>query len=101
MIGLDVFLIPDRDDSSATLRMVRLLEASGFHGLLVPDSPPTHWRDPYVTLALCARETQRLTLATGVTNPVTRHVSVTAGRDAPGNADGRTMTASASAGAPG
>ena len=79
MIGLDLFLIPDREDWSATLRMVRLLEASGFHGLLVPDSPPTHWRDPYVTLALCARETQRLTLGTGVTNPVTRHVSVTAG----------------------
>jgi 5,10-methylenetetrahydromethanopterin reductase len=79
MIGLDLFLIPDPENWSATLGTVRLLEEAGFHGLWVPDSPPTHWRDPYVTLALCARETERLTLGTGVTNPVTRHVSVTAG----------------------
>jgi 5,10-methylenetetrahydromethanopterin reductase len=36
-------------------------------------------RDVYVCLSLCARETTRIKLATGVTNPVTRDVSVSAG----------------------
>ncbi len=79
MIDLDLFLIPHQGDWRVTLETVRLLEASRFNCVWVPDSPPTHWRDPYVTMALCARETSRIKLGTGVTNPVTRHESVTAG----------------------
>ena len=79
MIGLDVFLIPNLEDWKMSVATVRLLEDSGFNGVWIPDSPPTHWRDPYVTLALLARETSRIKLGTGVTNPVTRHASVTAG----------------------
>ncbi len=79
MVDLDLVLIPNQQDWKITLNTVRLLEASGFNCVWVPDSPPTHWRDPYVTMALSARETSRIKLGTGVTNPVTRHASVTAG----------------------
>lgn len=34
--------------------------------------------DPYLELLLAARETQRLRLGPGVTNPITRHPAVTA-----------------------
>lgn len=79
MIGLDLFLIPNLEDWKASVALARLLEEAGFNGLWVPDSPPTHWRDPYVTMALFARETSRIKLGPGVTNPVTRHASVAAG----------------------
>ncbi len=79
MIGLDVFIIPSLEDWKASVATARLLEDSGFNALWIPDSPPTHWRDPYVTMALFARETSRIKLGTGVTNPVTRHASVAAG----------------------
>lgn len=79
MIGLDVFLIPNLEDWKASVATVRLLEKAAFNSVWIPDSPPTHWRDPYVTMALFARETSRIKLGTGVTNPVTRHASVAAG----------------------
>jgi len=79
MIGLDVFLIPNLEDWKASVATVRLLEEAAFNSVWIPDSPPTHWRDPYVTMALFARETSRIKLGTGVTNPVTRHASVAAG----------------------
>jgi 5,10-methylenetetrahydromethanopterin reductase len=79
MVGLELFLIPNREDWKATVDTVRLLDENSFNCVWIPDSPPTHWRDPYVTMALCARETSRIKLGTGVTNPVTRHASVTAG----------------------
>jgi 5,10-methylenetetrahydromethanopterin reductase len=52
-------------------------EAAGFDGLGVVDSQSLSG-DPYVALALAARETERLRLGTAVTNPVTRHPAVTA-----------------------
>jgi 5,10-methylenetetrahydromethanopterin reductase len=36
------------------------------------------WTEAYTTLAVCAHETDTVALAPGVTNPVTRHPSVTA-----------------------
>jgi 5,10-methylenetetrahydromethanopterin reductase len=52
-------------------------ERWGFDGLLLADSEILVG-DPYVELALAARETQRLLLGPAVTNPVTRHPAVTA-----------------------
>ena len=53
------------------------IEAAGYDGLALPDSQSIA-PDPYVALALAAKSTSRLGLATGVTNPFTRHPAVTA-----------------------
>ena len=47
-------------------------ERLGFGGIWVADSQSI-FRDPYLALTACAQQTDRMTLATGVTNPVTRH----------------------------
>lgn len=52
-------------------------EEAGFAGMLVADSTMLV-ADPYLELLLAARETRRLRLGPGVTNPVTRHPAVTA-----------------------
>jgi 5,10-methylenetetrahydromethanopterin reductase len=52
-------------------------EAAGFDSVWVPDSQLL-WRDTFVALALAAAATTRIVLATGVTNLVTRHVTVVA-----------------------
>ena len=52
-------------------------EERGFDGLMLADSENLVG-DPYVELALAARDTTRLRLAVAVTNPVTRHPAVTA-----------------------
>jgi 5,10-methylenetetrahydromethanopterin reductase len=52
-------------------------EAAGFDSVWVPDSQLL-WRDTFVALALAAASTSRITLAPGVTNLVTRHVTVVA-----------------------
>ena len=52
-------------------------EAAGWDGWAVVDSQNLSG-DSYVALALAATATERLKLATGVTNPVTRHPAVTA-----------------------
>ena len=49
-----------------TARMARAAEAEGWDGLAVTDSQNIYG-DPYVALALAARATERLRLATGVT----------------------------------
>ena len=74
---LDALVLPD-PDLKVTLDLVRFLETNGFHCAWIGDSPPLGWPDVYVTLALCSAETSRITLAPGVTNPITRHPSVTA-----------------------
>jgi 5,10-methylenetetrahydromethanopterin reductase len=48
------------------------VEAEGWDGLTVTDSQNLA-PDPFIALALAATATSRLGLATGVTNPVTRH----------------------------
>ena len=74
---VDVFVIPNAD-LRITAKIARLLDDHSVHAAWIADSPPTHWRDVYATLALCAANTQTITLGPGVTNPVTRHPSVTA-----------------------
>jgi 5,10-methylenetetrahydromethanopterin reductase len=58
-------------------RMATRAEDAGFDGMVVVDSQ-NFAGDCYVALAMAARETERLQLATGVTNPFTRHPAVTA-----------------------
>jgi 5,10-methylenetetrahydromethanopterin reductase len=53
-------------------------EANGWDGLAIVDSQNLSG-DVYVALAMAARETSRLRLAPGVTNPYTRHPAVAAG----------------------
>lgn len=55
----------------------RAAEKDGFDGLSFGDTQHVA-ADPFVGLALAARETERLGLLVGVTNPVTRHPAVTA-----------------------
>jgi len=73
----DMLVIPE-PDLRATVDMVRFLEAHSFNCAWIADSPPLDWPDVYMTLALCSAETSRIKLAPGVTNPITRHASVTA-----------------------
>jgi len=58
-------------------RFAERLERDGFDGVAVVDSQNLSG-DPYVALALAATATSRLGLATGVTNPYTRHPAATA-----------------------
>ena len=58
-------------------RTAKQLEDAGWSGFQVVDSQNLSG-DPYVALAMAAAATTRLGLATGVTNTVTRHASVTA-----------------------
>src|SRR3954454_23410391 len=60
------------------VRQAERAEASGWDGLLLVDSQNLAG-DCYIGLALAAHATSTLRLATGVTNPFTRHPAVTAG----------------------
>jgi 5,10-methylenetetrahydromethanopterin reductase len=71
-VWLHGFPVPRR-----TVDLAVRAEARGFDGLLLADSE-TLVGDPYVELALAARETRSLRLGPAVTNPVTRHPAVTA-----------------------
>jgi 5,10-methylenetetrahydromethanopterin reductase len=61
-----------------TARLAVEIEAMGFDALLCPDTQCLS-PEPYGQLSLAAARTSRLFLGTGVTNPVTRDSSVTAG----------------------
>jgi 5,10-methylenetetrahydromethanopterin reductase len=56
----------------------REIEEAGFDTLYTPDSQ-TLWRDAYLTIHAASLDTDRLKLATAVSNVVTRHPSVLAG----------------------
>ncbi|WP_226482686.1 LLM class flavin-dependent oxidoreductase [Natrinema amylolyticum] len=80
-------------DSVADARdYARSLEAWGWDTLWAIDSQQLY-TDLYVTLAACATATDELTLAPGITNPKSRHPSVTANAIASLDqlADGRTV----------
>jgi 5,10-methylenetetrahydromethanopterin reductase len=61
---------------SAAARAARV-EAAGWHGLAVVDSQNLA-DDAYLVLAAAVSSTEHLGVATGVTNPLTRHPAVTA-----------------------
>ncbi len=60
-----------------TAKLAKIIEDLGFDILLCPDTQNLS-PDPFGQLALAAQTTTRLKLGTGVTNPVTRDVAVTA-----------------------
>ena len=60
------------------LECVELAEAAGLGGIWVGDSPVL-WRELYVLLGAAAERSRRIRLGPAVTNPVSRHVAVTAG----------------------
>ncbi len=62
---------------SQAVQRGRLAESLGFDGLWLNDAQ-CRWRDVYVTLAAIGSCTSRIFLGTSVTNPVTRHLTVTA-----------------------
>jgi 5,10-methylenetetrahydromethanopterin reductase len=64
-------------DAPTLLEEIQLAERLGFESVWLGDSQLI-WRDLYVMLGAAAATTSRVALATGVTNPVTRHPAVTA-----------------------
>src|SRR5215211_1924899 len=58
-------------------RSAERAEREGWDGIVVVDSQNLSG-DPFVGLALAARETSRLRLGTGVSNPATRHPAAAA-----------------------
>src|SRR6187402_2764349 len=64
-------------DGPATVAVALTAEAAGFSHLWLFDSA-LQWREPYPLLTLAATATSRLRLGTCVTNPRTRHPTVTA-----------------------
>jgi 5,10-methylenetetrahydromethanopterin reductase len=61
----------------STVRQATQAEAEGWDGIGLVDSQNLAG-DPFVSLAVAAQATERLRLATAVTNPVTRHPAVMA-----------------------
>ncbi|MGO9904531.1 MAG: LLM class flavin-dependent oxidoreductase [Solirubrobacteraceae bacterium] len=71
-VWLHGFAFPQR-----VAELARQAEAWGFTGLLIADSQNLT-ADVWVELALAGAATSRLRLGPGVTNPITRHLAVTA-----------------------
>jgi len=59
------------------LTLIKLAEEAGFSCAYIGDSQMI-WREPYVLLGAAAMVTKHITLATGVTNPITRDLGVIA-----------------------
>ena len=72
--GLGLF---PTESASRMVELARRGENLGYHGLWFGDSHLI-WREVYVTMGAAAQATRRVTLGTAVTNPLTRHVTVTA-----------------------
>lgn len=62
---------------SRMLELIKLAEDAGFSTAYIGDSQMI-WREPYVLLGAAAVVTRHITLATGVTNPITRDLGVIA-----------------------
>ena len=69
-------LLPGRPVTEMA-EIVTYAEDLGFEGVWIADSQSI-FRDAYAVLAIAAARTSRIALATGVTNPVTRHPAVIA-----------------------
>jgi len=76
-IAFHIGLLPDRP-ASEIADLISHAEGLGFAGAWVADSQSI-FRDCYAALTLAADRTTTIGLATGVTNPLTRHPAVTAG----------------------
>jgi 5,10-methylenetetrahydromethanopterin reductase len=76
MSALELWTLGVADARSAGAQAQRA-ERAGYDGFAVVDSQNLSG-DAYVALALAGRETERIKLGTGVTNPATRHAAATA-----------------------
>jgi len=76
-VSFHIGILPDRPVAEVA-ELACFAEERGIEGVWVADSQSI-FRDAYAALALCAARTERMTIATGVTNPVTRHPAVLAG----------------------
>jgi 5,10-methylenetetrahydromethanopterin reductase len=76
VIQLELWTLGVADARSAGAQAQRA-ERAGYDGFAVVDSQNLSG-DAYVALALAGRETERVKLMTGVTNPATRHAAATA-----------------------
>lgn len=70
-------VLPNRPASEIG-ELAAYADSLGLGGIWIADSQPI-FRDAWAALTLCATRTKSLKLATGVTNPVTRHPAVIAG----------------------
>ena len=70
------FLAETNPDAPA---LAKLAESYGFGSFFLLDSHVA-WREVYPYLTLCVRDTSRIRIGTLVTNPLTRHPTVTAKR---------------------
>jgi 5,10-methylenetetrahydromethanopterin reductase len=70
-------LLPNRS-VAACADIAGAAEDLGFEGVWIADSQCL-FRDAYSVLSVCAVRTQKLLIAAGVTNPITRHPAVLAG----------------------
>lgn len=75
-IGVSLGVSP-RESIRHSVDVVRHAEEAGFDSAWIADVQLS-MKDAFVTLALCATATSRINLGTGVTNPVTRHVTTIA-----------------------
>jgi 5,10-methylenetetrahydromethanopterin reductase len=73
----DIGILP-QEPVADFVDLVAAAEDKGFGGVWVADSQSI-FRDAYAALAVCALRTRKMLLATGVTNPITRHPAVIAG----------------------
>lgn len=73
-LGLGLF---PTEPPARIVEVAREAETLGYSHIWMGDSQAI-WREVYVNLGAAAMATQRIVLGTGVTNPVTRHLSVTA-----------------------
>jgi 5,10-methylenetetrahydromethanopterin reductase len=64
-------------NTTTSAEVAKAVEAEGWDGQMFMDSQSLS-ADPYVQMGAWAMATERLKLSTGVTNPYTRHVAVTA-----------------------
>ena len=69
--------VPGCAPASEVASFIRECEDAGFDGVGILDSQLLE-RDVFVVMAVAAQATSRIRLASAVTNPVTRHVSVLA-----------------------
>jgi 5,10-methylenetetrahydromethanopterin reductase len=69
--------IPGTSPLPELVNLIQAVEDAGFDGAGILDSQLL-CRDAFITLALAASQTSRMTLFPAVTNPFTRHVSVLA-----------------------
>lgn len=75
-LGLSLGVSP-RETFFNTVEVVKKAEAYGFESVCITDVPLS-MKDCYMALALCAVNTSRILLGTGVTNPLTREPATTA-----------------------